>query len=306
MAVLALAACVLACAAGACAGSLLTRRFAGRPKHRISVAAPSFPGVSGLDAACLAYLVSTSKRVSLHATSLLSRRLPLPLRRARASFGACAEKAGLSGRANADGYCEAALRLAFAGAAGGALLGAVASNELAIAGCAAGALFGASAPRRAVASARKARNLSLERSLSEMLEVVALGIRSGLSFDRSMQLYAAHFDDALSRECASALQLWETGMASRGDALRSLAASYDSALLSRMVAAIARSLRFGTSLGDVLEQAAGEARVSRRAQVEERVAKAPVKMMIPTGVLILPAMLLLVLGPVLLELMEGM
>lgn len=304
MTVLALAACVLACAAGACAGSLLTRRFAGRPKRRTPVAAPSFPGVSGLDAACLAYLVSTSKRVSLHATSLLSR--CLPLRRARASFGACAEKAGLSGRASADGYCEASLRLAFAGAAGGALLGAVASNELAIAGCAAGALFGASAPRRAVASARKARNLSLERSLSEMLEVVALGVRSGLSFDRSMQLYAAHFDDALSRECASALQLWETGMASRGDALRSLAASYDSALLLRTVAAITRSLRFGTSLGDVLEQAADEARVARRAQVEERVAKAPVKMMIPTGVLILPAMLLLVLGPVLLELMEGM
>ena len=101
MTVLALAACVLACAAGACAGSLLTRRFAGRLKHRISVAAPSFPGVSGLDAACLAYVVGTSKRVSLHATSLLSRRLPL--RRARASFGACAEKAGLSGRASADG-----------------------------------------------------------------------------------------------------------------------------------------------------------------------------------------------------------
>ena len=37
-------------------------------------------------------------------------------------------------------------------------------------------------------------------------------------------------------------------------------------------------------------------------------ARAPttVKMMVPTGTLILPAMLLLVLGPVLLELMEGM
>lgn len=34
-------------------------------------------------------------------------------------------------------------------------------------------------------------------------------------------------------------------------------------------------------------------------------AKAPVKMMMPTGALILPAMLLLVLGPVLLELANG-
>lgn len=66
------------------------------------------------------------------------------------------------------------------------------------------------------------------------------------------------------------------------------------------------SLRFGTSLGEVLEQSAEQARAARKAQVEERVVKAPVKMMIPTGTLILPAMLLLVLGPVLLELMEGM
>ena len=72
-----------------------------------------------------------------------------------------------------------------------------------------------------------------------------------------------------------------------------------------VITAIIRSLRFGTSLGEVLEQSAEQARAARKAQVEERVAKAPVKMMIPTGTLILPAMLLLVLGPVLLELMEG-
>ena len=39
--------------------------------------------------------------------------------------------------------------------------------------------------------------------------------------------------------------------------------------------------------------------------LEERVAKAPVKMMLPTGTLILPAMLLLVMGPILLELAGG-
>ena len=87
--------------------------------------------------------------------------------------------------------------------------------------------------------------------------------------------------------------------------MRALAQGYDNPLFSRTVSAIIRSLRFGTSLGEVLEQSAEQARAARKAQVEERVAKAPVKMMIPTGTLILPAMLLLVLGPVLLELMEG-
>ena len=66
-----------------------------------------------------------------------------------------------------------------------------------------------------------------------------------------------------------------------------------------------RSLHFGTSLAESLESAAQEARGDYKAKREEQVAKAPVKMMLPTGTLILPAMLLLVLGPVLLELMEG-
>lgn len=305
MVALVAAACVSACAAGACAGSLLARRVSSRPKRRRPrLPVPTSAGMSGLDAACLNYLVDVSKRLSLQATVSLSRRVRL--RRVRSSFAGRVAATGLQGLVSADGYCEAAFRLAFAGAATGALLGAIVSNELAVAGAAAGAVFGASAPRRALAAAVRLRGLSLERSLSEMLEVVALGVRSGLSFDRSLRLYASHFDDVLSRECASALQMWETGMTTRNDALRLLAASYDSPLLSRTVAAVARSLRFGTSLGDVLEQAADEARAARRAQVEERVAKAPVKMMIPTGTLILPAMLLLVLGPVLLELMEGM
>ena len=66
-----------------------------------------------------------------------------------------------------------------------------------------------------------------------------------------------------------------------------------------------RSLRFGTSTADSLEAAAVEAREVHRSRMEEKVAKVAVKMMLPVGTLILPAMLLLVLGPVMLELMQG-
>ncbi len=299
------AACALAGAAGVCLGRLIAGAVHARPaKQSRAAAQPTAPGVGGMHAACLGYMADLSQKLSLRATGALSKRVPF--RRSRASFNERACMAGLKETVSAQGYCEAVVRLALAGGATGGLVGAVASNELMLIGAAAGAVLGARAPGKAVEAARRARALSLERSLSEMLEVVALGVRSGLSFERSMQLYVAHFDDALARECASALQAWTAGMATRGAALRALAASYDSPLLTRTIAAITRSLRFGTSLGDVLEQSALEARAQRRAHVEERVAKAPVKMMIPTGTLILPAMLLLVLGPVLLELMEGM
>lgn len=133
-----------------------------------------------------------------------------------------------------------------------------------------------------------------------------LGLRSGLSLERSLSLYPRYFDTGLSRSVARAVSEWETGLVPREEALRRLARQYDSTLLNRVVEDAIRSLRFGSPLADALEQAASEARSQHRARMEERIAKAPVKMMLPVGTLILPAMLLLVMGPVILELMTEM
>ena len=84
-----------------------------------------------------------------------------------------------------------------------------------------------------------------------------------------------------------------------------VARSYDSQIFKRIIETIIRSVRFGSSMVESLEEQSAEARLTYRTRREEQVAKAPVKMMIPTGTLILPAMLILVVGPVLLELMGG-
>jgi tight adherence protein C len=138
-----------------------------------------------------------------------------------------------------------------------------------------------------------------------MLEVVALGLRSGLTFDRSFALYGEHFDNDFAQSCARAHRSWALGLVSREEALRELASSYGCEQLSRVVDSVVRSLRFGSSLTGILEEAAAQSRAEWRTALEERVAKAPVKMMLPTGTLILPAMLLLVMGPILLELAGG-
>ena len=109
----------------------------------------------------------------------------------------------------------------------------------------------------------------------------------------------------LSRELASAQRQWTSGLVRRDEALRKVAASYDSAVFGRVVETIIRSIRYGSSMVQSLEGDAAEARNAYQAVREERIAKAPVKMMLPTGALILPAMLLMILGPVLLELAGG-
>jgi len=104
----------------------------------------------------------------------------------------------------------------------------------------------------------------LERSLSEMLEVVALGLRSGLSFEGALALYTAHFECPLATGMAAAKAQWNCGLVSREEALRALAASYRSLLFGRVVETIVRSIRFGSSLADNLDDAAAEARAHYR------------------------------------------
>lgn len=214
-------------------------------------------------------------------------------------------QAGLAESVSCAGFATARVRMGVAGFALGLVAGALFSAELAFALALAGFALGWTAPRRAVRARKKERARELERHLPEMLEVVSLGLRSGLSFDRSLDVYGEHFDTLLARALASAKRRWTLGLASREEALRSLAGSYDSALFARCVEAVVRSLRYGSSLAESLEAIAVEARDAYRAVKQEQIAKAPVKMMVPTGALMLPAMLLLVLGPVLLELMGG-
>lgn len=229
-----------------------------------------------------------------------------PRRGRKGSFAAdLVKRAGLEGRVDEDGLRAARLRLAGMGAAAGAVVGAVISLEMGLLLAAVAAAAGLYAPTWALRRLERERALELERSLPEMLEVVALGLRSGLSFDRSFQLYSMHFPSSFARSCASAQKSWSLGLRTRDEALRELAQSYRSDQLERTAERIVRSLRFGSALAPDLEAAVAEARARRRSQVEERVAKAPVKMMVPTGALILPAMLILILGPILLELMQG-
>jgi len=225
--------------------------------------------------------------------------------RAGARYKERALAAGCAKDVTVSAYCEARTRLTLIGAFAGLAAGLLFSTELALLLAVAGAWFGCSALSRDVEAARRNRAMGAERHLSEMLEVVALGLRSGLTFDRSFELYGSHFNNEFARSCAKTHRRWSLGLTTREEALRDLSASYDCSDLARIVDSIVRSLRFGSALSDVLEEAAVQSRAAYRTALGERVAKAPVKMMLPTGTLILPAMLLMVMGPVFLELAGG-
>jgi tight adherence protein C len=63
------------------------------------------------------------------------------------------------------------------------------------------------------------------------------------------------------------------------------------------VRAVVQGEQLGTSLSETLRIQATEARQRRRAAAEERAQKASVKMLLPTAVLIFPALFVFILAP---------
>lgn len=156
------------------------------------------------------------------------------------------------------------------------------------------------APSLRLRSARAAvdrRNML--RDMPAFLDIVILGLSAGLSFDASLELYCTRYATRLSAELTDAMLLWRIGVRSRSEVLEEMADRIDVAAFTRFTTTVSEALAFGTPLSDSLERQASVIRDEQRALVEAEIEKAPVKMIVPLGVLIMPAMLLAILGPLL-------
>lgn len=154
---------------------------------------------------------------------------------------------------------------------------------------------------------RRARELrsSCDGQLDALEDIVAMGVRAGLSFDAAIDIYCGRFAGELSREMTRARLAWKNGLTTRERALRDLADRIGSRALAQFAETSSQAIRYGSPLADMLEGLARDLREERRASIERQVAKAPVKMLVPTAVCILPATLILVLGPAFVQFLQS-
>lgn len=141
------------------------------------------------------------------------------------------------------------------------------------------------------------RKRSCLSQLPVFLDVLTLGLSAGLSFDASLELYCARYATELATAFSEAMVSWRIGLMGRSEALFKLASDLDIAALTRFASTVSEALMFGSPLAEALEHQAQAIRDEHRSFVEEQIEKVPVKMLIPLGTLIVPAMLLAILGP---------
>jgi tight adherence protein C len=139
--------------------------------------------------------------------------------------------------------------------------------------------------------------------LPDALDLMAVSVEAGLSFDGAISKLTEHMQGPLIEEFELALGEIRVG-ASRPDALKKLALRLDTPEIAAFVRSLIQADQLGISLGRILRVQATDTRLKRQAAAEEKAAKAPIKMLFPTVIFIFPAMFLVILGPAMLSLKE--
>ncbi len=140
------------------------------------------------------------------------------------------------------------------------------------------------------------RQKLIQKQLPDALDMLSVCATAGLGFDQSIQRVSEFWDTELSAEFARTIAEMEMGL-SRSEALRNLADRLDVPELSSFVTLILQADQLGMSIADTLTSQAEQMRVERHYRAEEQARKIPIKMLLPMVFLIFPAILAIILGP---------
>lgn len=162
-------------------------------------------------------------------------------------------------------------------------------------------------PERYLRKKMEARRAALNIALPDFLDLLVIGVESGLSLDQAIadtarDLRRAH--PVLWDE----LNIFRNEMiagSGRAEALRNLGERAGEPELRKLTALLIQADRFGASVSKVLRTQARYMRIRRRQAAEEKAHKIGVKLLFPIFFLIMPSVFLVTAGPAVIMLLEN-
>ena len=155
---------------------------------------------------------------------------------------------------------------------------------------------------------QRSRHYQIVSSLPDALDLMVVCVEAGLGMTAALQRVSSELrvtSPAVSEEFALVHQQMQAGV-SRSDALRNLALRTGVEDVYALVAMLIQTDRLGTSVATALRSHADSMRVKRRQRAEQMARKAAIKLAFPLVFLVLPALLIIILGPAAISLMKAL
>jgi tight adherence protein C len=152
----------------------------------------------------------------------------------------------------------------------------------------------------------KKRQKSIMLQLPNSLDLLTISVEAGLDFMSAMRrVVEKHPDGPLREELERFFKQTELGRPRR-EALREMADRVQLQDLTAVVSALIQADRLGVSIGPILNTQSDMLRIRRGQRAEKLAQEAPVKMMAPLIICILPSVFIMILAPVIIQMLENL
>ncbi|MBI1346361.1 hypothetical protein GC163_08725 [bacterium] len=151
------------------------------------------------------------------------------------------------------------------------------------------------------------RHVIFARSLPDFLDMLVTCLEAGMSIEAALQRVSDELQfvhPILGGEMKAVQTQIDLG-ATPDAALRSLADRTDYDSLRSLSTVVQQARRFGTGVAEALRQHANALRIQREQVAEEKAQKASVQILMPTMLLIFPAIFVVLAGPAAIKLSES-
>jgi tight adherence protein C len=155
---------------------------------------------------------------------------------------------------------------------------------------------------------KRERQDTIVRSLPDALDLMVVCVEAGLGMVAAIQRVSGELRlscKPLAEEFTIVHQEMQTGVA-RQDALRNLAVRTGVDDVYSLVAMMIQTDKLGTSIAQALRAHAESMRTRRRQRAEQMARKAAIKLAFPLVFLVLPALLVIILGPAAIQLVKAL
>lgn len=166
--------------------------------------------------------------------------------------------------------------------------------------------FGVYFPHLHVNSEKNKRYVSIIADLPFFIDLLSLSTKAaGMDFITAIQRVVDKAENSiLAEELAVVLHDIKIG-SSRAEALRAMADRLDIPEITSFVVVIIDAESSGQSVGDVLQQQSIQMRLERLTRAEKQGARASQLILLPLMMFILPAVFIMVFGPIILQFLSG-
>ena len=152
---------------------------------------------------------------------------------------------------------------------------------------------------------KRQRFTKIDRQMPDMIDLLVVTIEAGLGILASMRVASDTMGDPLGQELRLTLQEQRMGLTVQ-QAVESLGRRADAPNMRIFVRSLTQGERLGVSIGATMRNLSLEMRKRRKARAEEIAQKMPIKMLFPLIFFIFPAMFIVILVPMAINIIDAL